>query len=122
MSSKILVNIPYLEGKDINDDGTLKPEVTKGKNVLVMIQGDFCGYCTKAKPEFQKLRDISDFTIATVQIDGGETDKKANSKLSKVVSSQGVPAYACFNSSGKFVKMHNGGRDAESLKKTMKQL
>lgn len=120
--SKFLEKIPYLEDSDINDDGTLKPIVTKGKPVLIMIQGNFCGYCTKAKPEFQKLRDVSDFTIATVQIDAGETDKKANAKLSKVASSQGVPAYACFNSSGKFVKMHNGGRDADSLKKTMKQL
>jgi thiol-disulfide isomerase/thioredoxin len=120
--SKNLVNIPYVEGNDVNDDGSLKSHVGKGLPVLIMVQGNFCGYCTKAKPDFQKLENNGEFMVATVQIDGGDTDKMANNKLSKVISSKGVPAYACFNKNGKFVKMHNGGRDAESLKKSMKNL
>ena len=45
----------YLEVQDFDAHGNLKPHVGGGKPVILMAQGNFCGYCQKAKPEFQKL-------------------------------------------------------------------
>lgn len=114
---KKLYNIPYLEEQDINEDGSLKSHVTKKKPTLVMVQGNFCGYCTQAKPDFQKLANNPYFSVATVMIDGSESEKRASSKLPKT---QGVPAYIGFTSDGKNGIIHNGNRDAQSLIDFMK--
>lgn len=110
-----LFEIAYLEGDDVNADGSLKSHVGNGKPVLVMVQGNFCGYCTRAKPDFQKLLNNGVFAVATVQTDGSGSDQVAASKLSKVNKSPGVPSFIGFDKDGKFVKSHNGGRDSQSL-------
>lgn len=121
--SKLLPGIPYLEGTDLNPDGSLKPYVTKGKPVLLMLQGDFCGYCTKAKPDFLRLaRRARDCSCCTIQIDGGPSDKLANKYISQVYKGQGVPAYLGFDRSGRFVAVHEGGRDADSLEEFARSL
>jgi thiol-disulfide isomerase/thioredoxin len=115
--SKYLVGIGYLEDMDINDNGSLKPHISKGNPSVVMVQGNFCGYCTQAKPAFEKLaKMLSNVNVYTVQVDGEQSDKKASKQLSSVNSSPGVPAYLGFDKNGKFVKVHQGGRDQESLK------
>jgi len=111
----LLKNIMYLEGQDVTPSGELKPHVTKGKPVLLMLQGNFCGYCTKAKPAFQSLQGHPKFSLATVQTDGGPSDAAAGQILGKYNSSGGVPAFLLFDSNGKFKAMHQGNRDAESL-------
>lgn len=112
-----MVGIPYLEDSDINPDASLKTHVNNGKPVVMMVQADFCGYCTKAKPDFQRLaQSMPNIAVVTVQTDGGPGDKRAGQMLAAVNSSPGVPAFLGFNSQGKFVKIHNGGRDVESLK------
>jgi hypothetical protein len=114
--STILPGIRYLEGSDINADGSLKPYVCQGKPVVMMLQGNFCGYCTKAKPDFLDFaRRARNCSCCTVQIDGGPGDKLANKYISSVYKGQGVPAYLGFDANGQFVTAHNGGRDADSL-------
>jgi thiol-disulfide isomerase/thioredoxin len=114
---KILINIPYLEDSDINPDASLKPSVCKGKPVLLMVQGNFCGYCTKAKPAFQKcVQMVPEVVFATVQTDGSPSERKASQMLSAVNKSPGVPAYLGFDKNGKFVGIHNRGRDVQDLK------
>lgn len=112
---KILVDIPYLEGSDILPDGSLKPSVGKGRPVVVMLQGNFCGYCTQAKPVFQAIAKNPIFAVATVQTDGGEGDRSAAAILGKFNSSGGVPAFLGFDKTGKFKVQHQGNRDPESL-------
>lgn len=112
--AKILINIPYLEGKDLNPDGSLKPHVGKGKPVVMMVQGDFCPHCTTAKPAFQDFAKLAQNVVAvTVQTDGGEGDRQAGQLLSKHTA--GVPTFLGFDSQGKFIKAHQGDRDAKSL-------
>lgn len=114
---KIMINIPYLENSDINGDASLKNHVCKGKPVLLMIQGNFCGYCTKAKPAFQKFAQMSpEVVCATIQTDGSPSERKAGQMLSSVNKSPGVPAYLGFDRNGKFVSVHSGGRDVQDLK------
>lgn len=116
MSDKILVGVPYLEDSDVNPDASLKSYVNNGRPVVMMIQGNFCGYCTKAKPAFQQLaKSMPNVAVVTVQMDGGPSDKKAAQMLSVVNKSPGVPAFLGFDKQGKFVKVHNGARDLQAL-------
>jgi thiol-disulfide isomerase/thioredoxin len=120
--SKLLINIPYLETGDVNPDGSLPTSITGGKPALVMIQGNFCGYCTKAKPDFQQLAQHPEFAVLTVQIDGGQGDQGATQAISKVNSAKGVPSYVMYGKDGKFVGMYNGGRDYASMLNAMKSM
>ena len=56
MSNKIYLTKPiaYLTIKDFDSNGNLiNPKLKDGK-VIIMIQANFCGYCTIAKPAFQE--------------------------------------------------------------------
>jgi thioredoxin-like negative regulator of GroEL len=59
--------------------------------------------------------------FATIKIDGSESESKLSKKLPEITGAQmsGVPTYLLFQD-GKFVAIHNGGRDAESLKKFLR--
>lgn len=113
---KILKNIPYLEVQDVNQDGTLKSHVGKGKPVVLMVQGNFCGYCTQAKPAFEEFaRNVQNAVAVTVQIDGDQSEKQANALIAKINPGKGVPVFLGFDENGKFEKLHTGNRDANSL-------
>ena len=121
--SKILVGVPYLEAEDVNPDGSLPSSLCGGKPVLLMVQGNFCPHCTVAKPALQQLaQSIPSVLVATVQIDGEEGDRSAAKRLSSVNKSPGVPAYLGYDRNGKFVSMHSGGRDKDSLAKFAQSL
>lgn len=118
-----MVGIPYLEGNDINDDGSVKEYVGNGKPVVMMVQGNFCPHCTTAKPTFTQFAKSTPTIVAvTVQTDGSDTDREASKKLSKVNTSPGVPSFLGFSSDGKFRSIHNGGRDMASLQAFAKTL
>lgn len=122
---KILKNIPYLEDEDLTDDGSIVAGAMiklKNRPVLVMIQGNFCGWCTVAKPELQKLANEVGFACATIQIDGTESEKKAAAKANKAFPSPGVPTFLVYDRNGKFVKAHDGERKADALKATMSSI
>lgn len=118
-----LVNIPYLEDSDFNADNSLKPYVNKGKPCVIMVQGNFCGYCTQAKPAFQKLASLSGVALCTLQIDGAPQEKAAAKRVSILDKSyRGVPTYLGFNAQGKYVATHKGGRDTASIESFAKSL
>ena len=48
-------NVAYLEIDDFDSDGNLKQYVCRGKNVVIMGQATFCGYCKQAGPAFEKF-------------------------------------------------------------------
>lgn len=113
-----MVGVPYLEDSDFNPDNTLKSHVTQGKPVVVMAQGTFCRFCTKAKPDFEKFAKSGEHNAraVTLQIDGGPSEKNAGQRISALDKNyRGVPAYFGFNNTGKYVKTHNGGRDTQSI-------
>lgn len=120
--SKYMPGIPYLQMKDFNPDMSLKPYVNNGRPVVCMAQGVFCGYCTQAKPAFMDFaKQVGNNVVAcTIQIDG---DKELGSKISQLDPSyRGVPTYLLFNSSGKYVRTHDKGRDTQSLLAAAKSL
>ena len=46
--------VGYLEASDFDEAGNLINPTLMNKPVLIMVQAEFCGYCTKAKPGFQQ--------------------------------------------------------------------
>ncbi len=108
--------VAYLESEDVSNTG-VAPYVGKGKPVIVLVQGNFCGYCTQAKPAFQEFsRKNRGVVTATILIDGTETEKQAAEIVkSWNPGSGGVPAYIGFDKTGKLSKVHTGGRDVKSL-------
>ena len=118
--SKILYNINYLEEQDVNPDGSLKSHVTKGKPTLVMVQGNFCGYCTQAKPAFQKYANNNKGKVlcATIQGDGEiKGEKELGSRLQKIkYGFRGYPDYVKYKG-GKKVPGEISGRTLEDLEK-----
>lgn len=117
-------NISYLEKQDINDNGDLKPYVGKGKPVIIMAQGNFCHYCTDAKPAFQELNNKTNIiVVATILVDGETPEKEAAKFLTKWdPNHRGVPAYFGFDKTGKFKSLHTGKRDLKSLEAFAKTL
>ena len=103
----------YLEDEDVDSNGNIK--ASGGKPTVCMIQGLFCGYCTKAKPDFAKFaKNNPGVFVCTVQIDGNSSEKKLGERLKKLVSNyEGVPSY--FGSKGVGIVEYNGGRDSESI-------
>lgn len=55
---------------------------------IVLVQGDFCRYCTNFKPVFQKIAnetyEYMDF--ATIQVDSSSRDKLTNSEISRFLN------------------------------------
>ena len=117
-------NVCYLEIEDVNPDGTLKPHVNLGKPMVVMAQGNFCGYCKQAAPDFQKFASSQDIVLAgSIVIDGEPSEAKLGKMLSSWDKSyQGVPFYLGFNSNGQFVRSHKGNRDANSITEFAKSI
>lgn len=112
-----LVNVHHLEDHDVGSDGSVLGGLNDGKPGIVMMQGSFCGHCQNAKPDFQKFADQGKYYAATIQIDGSESEKKLNNRLSKAFGDayRGVPHYYKIDSSGKFTGHFTGGRTLEKL-------
>jgi len=111
--------VAYLTNDDFDAEGNIvNNQIPKDQPVLIMIQGNFCGYCTQAKPAFQKLAEkyVGKIFCATIQGDGKE---KGEAELSKRLNSvlpgfRGFPEYVLYKN-GKRVKKHEGGRTMEEL-------
>ncbi len=110
-----LNNIPYLENFDFSKEGKLK--VKMAKPVVIMIQGNYCGYCTQMKPEYLKFaRQMKDkLFCATIQIDGSPSEKKLGQRLRSFIPNfRGVPMIVAFKD-GKYYKTHTGPRTTAAL-------
>lgn len=116
--------VAYLEIDDFTPNGDLKSYVNQGFPAIIMAQGNFCGYCKMAKPAFQDLANAGNKVVCcSIEIDGEDSEKAAGKLLNKWDKNyKGVPTYLGFNSQGKYVKTHTGGRDKESLEQFVKTL
>jgi thiol-disulfide isomerase/thioredoxin len=90
---------------------------------VVMLQGNFCHYCTEFKPAFaqvaQELARYGDF--ATIQIDSNEPNKqlfKNGNTVNKILGfeTQGVPIVQRFYQGKPWGGPYNGPRDADNLR------
>lgn len=104
-------NIYYLEQQDFTPEYQLQSPLYKNNRRLfsgltvLLVQGNYCGYCNDFKPIFQQVADqlSDDIDFATIQIDShepGETFFKGDG-INYIINQQleGVPL---------IVKMGNG--------------
>ena len=118
--SYLLSPILYLESKDFTVSGTLKH--FKDKTCVIMVQANYCGHCTTAKPDFQKFAEKNKNVVClTIQGDGDEPDvKKMVDLITKIKPSfQGFPDYFLYKN-GKFVDKEINGRTQASLEEFIK--
>lgn len=114
MAKKFMVGVPYLEEQDINDDGTLKPNVTNNKNTLLLLFAPWCPHCTATMPEYEKLvKENPQYSIVCLD---SQADKKAAMKISRFNQRGGVPCFLGFSPNGRFIKTHEGQRSRDALK------
>jgi len=111
--------VAYLQASDFDSQGNLiNPEIPKNVPVVVMVQGNFCGYCTQAKPAFQQFAEQNNGRVfcATIQGDGQEEgEPELQKKLSKFYDDfQGYPHYVLYRG-GKRVPKQIKGRGVGEL-------
>lgn len=110
--------VGYLQVTDFDASGNLvNAQLPKDRNILLMIQANFCGFCTQAKPAFQDLANEGEILCMTIQADGEEKgEKELGQMLDKLDSSfRGFPHYVLYRG-GKRIATHDGGRSKEELK------
>lgn len=111
--------VVYLQADDFDQDGKLvNPNIPRDKPVMIMVQALFCGYCTKAKPDFQRFADDNQDKVfcATIEADGSEPGEP---ELAKKIDQYfpdflGFPHYEVFKN-GERLKSYSDGRDKKSL-------
>ena len=117
MDKTLYKPIYYLEPQDIDDNGNLSHPFLQDKTVVCMIQANFCGYCTEAKPAFQAFAENNpDVVCVTIQGDS-EAKEQLSNKIQAIKNGtfQGYPDYALFKN-GKKVNRDIRGRDQRSLR------
>jgi thiol-disulfide isomerase/thioredoxin len=100
--------VAYLQDNDFDTNGHLiNPKIPKDVPVVIGIFGNFCGYCTKAKPAFQEFANKTQGKVfcVTIQGDGEVEGEKALAKRIKQIdpSFQGFPSYVLYKN-GKYVR------------------
>ena len=113
--SYLLEPILYLEPNDFTSSGNLKH--FKTKTCVIMVQANYCGHCTTAKPEFQKFaQNNRSIPCLTIQGDGEDPNAKHMLKLITTIKPafEGFPDYFLFKR-GKFVDRDIKGRTEADL-------
>lgn len=91
----LLSPIFYLESSDFDEYGNIiNPDINTSLPIFIMIQANFCGFCTIAKPQFQKfaLAFKDKVTCATIQADSNDPNLK---QLLSIIAPEltGFPTY-----------------------------
>jgi len=118
-------SIGQLEDSDFDQNGRLKPEEIKGlgnKPMLVMVYGNYCGHCSRAKPAYLQVfkeHKQSKVFLATLQTDSKDPSvAKLAKRFPDILKRQGivfqgVPTYILAQN-GKMTE-YTGGRDALAI-------
>jgi thiol-disulfide isomerase/thioredoxin len=117
--------VVYLQNTDFNEgELTLPPSITKNRDVLIMIQSNFCHFCSMSKPDFQRFAETHENILcATIQGDGEvKGEKELMNKIETIHPNfKGFPSYVAYRH-GKRVGVHEGGRGLKELEKFMKMI
>lgn len=122
-------NIYYLENSEFDPSYTLHSTLlnAQGKPLfggvtIVMVQGNYCGYCTKLKPIFQQLANeltSRGIDFATIRIDGDGLGERLfrTDALTQILGHplEGVP-YICKFYQGRIVDAYQGEQSYAPLK------
>jgi thiol-disulfide isomerase/thioredoxin len=111
-------NIIFLEKGDFDGDGLLK----KAKRWFIMVQASYCGWCTKAKPEFIKAHsDIGDkIVFATIHIDNDDKNTAAlGADLRHIFGTDvnGIPAFFSYDAESRKSVKYTGNNTSQDFVK-----
>jgi thiol-disulfide isomerase/thioredoxin len=84
-----------------------------GSSDFVMYYADWCGYCQKAKPEFQKLMEDSD--LSKMGVNPRMVDAEQNEAAAKADGVQGFPTFI-LKKNGKNIPYEGGYTYSEFIK------
>lgn len=117
-------SVYFLEDSDFDSQLRFKHN-TQGKPMIVEIMGSFCGHCRKAEPMFREFalkHNNKDAIVATVQMDGSESEKALAKRFSSTIPNfRGVPTFVAFIN-GKYAGTYNGDRSVAGLESFLTQL
>lgn len=109
-------SVIYLENDDFNEDGEFVHDTDK--NVIILLQANYCGYCTHMKPVFRDLANKlrGKHVFCTIQTDGDkDSEKMLASRINKFIPNfRGVPMVVSYKYN-KFNKEYEGDRSLQSL-------
>jgi len=117
---KFLIHpVGYLNNEDIDDRGNIvNKKMLKYKNIVLMLQANFCHYCSLAKPAFQEFAEIHQDNVLclTVQADSDVFDQRNTAKklIKNLPQFEGYPHYILFRD-GKITAKNIWGRDVRDL-------
>ena len=122
-----LNKVAYLQDSDFDIKvNIINKNIPDNIPIVIMLQAEFCGYCTKAKPAFQEFADNNKDKIycATIQGDGKEKgESELGKRLSKIYKGfGGYPTYVGYKNKKSVYKIHDGGRDVKSIEKFSRSL
>lgn len=102
-----------LKDKDFymdDDKLSVRHKAFKGKQGLIFFKTEWCGYCQRAKPEFEKASDIlgTSFPIGTVDCD-------VNKLAPAIAGVQGYPTIKFCDKNGKLTEDYNSDRNLDTI-------
>ena len=111
--------VGYLNREDIDNRGNIiNKKLLKYKTIVLMLQANFCHYCSLAKPDFQEFasRHSDDVLCLTIQADSDVFDQRNTIKtLIKIIPQfEGYPHYVLFKN-GVMTGKNIGGRSVKDL-------
>jgi thiol-disulfide isomerase/thioredoxin len=122
-------NVYYLENSDFDSNYRLVSNVFNPYTghpffsglTIIMVQGNYCHYCTELKPKFQQVADNlsqQGIDFATIQIDSEQAGEQIfkTDALTYIIGKplEGVPIVLKFYQ-GRVVDMYTGDHDANAL-------
>lgn len=115
----------FLEYSDFDNKGQFIHDL-QGMNMIVMVGGSFCGHCKHTAPVFNEFvkkcredREFDEFkntlVHAFVQVDGSDNEKALGVLFKDQFGVSGIPVFLLFDSTGKYIKTHDGARTIKGL-------
>jgi thiol-disulfide isomerase/thioredoxin len=109
-------SVIYLEDDDFSNDGKFLHDTDK--HVIILIQANYCGYCTQIKPAYKELAKNlgKKFVFCTVQMDGNEKGASllADKLRNFIPNFNGVPMVVSYKNN-RFNKEYQGDRSLISM-------
>lgn len=108
--------IVYLQDSDMDDKGNFNVE--PDMPMIVMCQGNYCGYCKQAKPAFaQAARTMFNQALfCTIHFDSENKDERElGHRVGKFVEIPGLPCWFAVGKDGKIKGKYSGDRSAASF-------
>lgn len=115
----LMYPVGYLNNEDIDDNGNIiNKKMLKYKNIVLMLQANFCHYCSLAKPDFQEFANMHpDHVLClTIQADSDIFEQRNTAKklIKNLPQFEGYPHYILFRD-GKITTKNIEGRSVKDL-------